>query len=108
MARLFTCKESPLTHFLAGELLHREGAWEMSNQHLKQAVALNENATSRLPQLMILEATRLTGLNAYRFADYATAENAFTAIAKDETLPLGTVLNARTWIRRCQWSAKTQ
>ena len=107
MARLFTCKESPLTHFLAGELLHREGAWKMSNQHLKQAFALNENTTSRFPQLM-LEATRLTGLNAYRFADYATAENAFTAIAKDETLPLGTVLNARTWIRRCQWSARTQ
>ena len=107
MARLFACKESPLTHFLAGELLHREGAWEMSNQHLKQAVALNENATSRFPQLM-LEATRLIGLNAYRLADYATAENAFSAIAEDETLPLGTVLNAQTWIRRCQWSAGTQ
>ena len=107
MARLFACKESPLTHFLAGELLHREGAWEMSNQRLKQAVALNENATSRFPQLM-LEATRLIGLNAYRLADYATAENAFSAIAEDETLPLGTVLNAQTWIRRCQWRARTQ
>ena len=107
IARLFACKESALTHFLAGELLHREGAWEMSNQHLKQAVELGENTISRFPQLM-LEATRLTGLNAYRFADYATAENAFSAIAKDETLPLGTVLNAQTWIRRCQWRAKTQ
>ena len=107
IARLFACKESPLTHFLAGELLHREGAWEMSNQRLKQAVALNENTTSRFPQLM-LEATRLIGLNAYRLGDYATAENAFSAIAEDETLPLGTVLNAQTWVRRCQWSAGTQ
>ncbi len=107
MARLSACKASFLTHFLAGELLHREGAWEMSNQHLKQAVALNENTTSRFPQLM-LEATRLIGLNAYRLGDYATAENAFSAIAEDETLPLGTVLNAQTWIRRCQWSAGTQ
>ncbi len=107
MARLSTRKESPLAHFLAGELLHREGAWEMSNQHLKQAVDIGENLTARSPQLL-LETRRLTGLNAYRLADYETAENAFSVIAKDATLPLGTVLNAQTWIRRCQWARQNQ
>lgn len=107
MARLLAYEENPLAHFLAGELLHREGAWEMSNHHLKQAVDIGKNLTTRFPELL-LAASKLTGLNAYRLADYETAETAFSAIAKNETLPLGTVLNARTWIRRCRWARQQE
>ena len=107
MARLLAYEENPLAHFLAGELLHSEGAWEMSNHHLKQAVDIGKNLTTRFPELL-LAASKLTGLNAYRLADYETAETAFSAIAKNETLPLGTVLNARTWIRRCRWARQQE
>ena len=34
-----------LAYLLASELLHREGAWQSSNQYLRRAVALLEKDT---------------------------------------------------------------
>ena len=124
MAYLLMCMQTEpdmwLAHLLAGELLHGEGARQSSNQYLHQAVVLLEKAqasdkgfpgTPSLVQLtpqqhqnLALEAWRTMGINAYHQRDYVNATEAFSRIAEDETLPLGTTLKAEEWKQRCQWA----
>ena len=90
-----------LPYFLTGELLHREKAWQISNEYFHQALKL------LIPQQhgkLILEAQRLIGINAYQQKDYETAQNAFRLIAENTALSLGEVLSAQNWIQRCQWA----
>lgn len=109
-----------LAYLLAGELLHGEGAWQGSNRYLRQAVVRLEKArtadkevheTPSLGQLtpqqhqnLVLEAWRKMGINAYHQKDYVNATAAFSVIAEDVTLPLGTTLKAEEWKQRCQWA----
>ncbi len=105
MAHLSICMQAApnrwLAYFLAGELLHKEGAWEVSNQYLRQAMNL---LIPQQHEKLVLEAQRLIGINAYRQKDYETAQNAFRSIAENTALPLGVVLSAKDWIQRCQWA----
>ena len=123
MAYLLMCMQTEpdmwLAHLLAGELLHGEGARQSSNQYLHQAVVLLEKAqasdkgfpgtpsvqlTPQQHQYLALEAWRTMGINAYHQRDYVNATEAFSRIAEDETLPLGTTLKAEEWKQRCQWA----
>ncbi len=125
MAYLTMCMQTEpdmwLAYLLAGELLHREGAWQSSNQYLRRAVArLQEEArisdkgfheASSLAQLtpqqhqsLVLDAWRTMGINGYHQRDYVNATAAFSVIAEDGTLPLGTTLKAKEWKQRCQWA----
>ena len=124
MAYLSTCIQAEpdmwLAYLLASELLHREGAWQSSNQYLRRAVALLEKIhvsgeispkTPSLGQLtpqqyqsLVLDARRTIGINAYHQKDYEAAQNAFRSIADNAALPLGVVLSAKDWIQRCQWA----
>jgi len=113
---LQTAPESWLPYFLTGELLRREKAWQLSNQYLHSAVTqLERLATSaeapsplQLTQQqygdLALEGRRLIGINAYHQQDFETAISAFSAIAKNEALPPGTLLKAEEWQQRCQWA----
>ena len=105
MAYLSTCLQAApnrwLAYFLAGELLHKEGAWQVSNQYLRHAMDL---LIPKEYEKLALEARRLIGINAYRQKDYATAQNAFRSITEAAALPLGVVLSAKDWIQRCQWA----
>ena len=119
MASLSTCIQAEpdmwLAYLLAGELLQREKAWRSSNQYYVRAVPLLEklevsaevslpmHLTSRQYRDLALETRRLIGINAYHAKDYETAISIFSAIAKDEALPLGTTLKAEEWKQRCQW-----
>lgn len=94
--------EGGLAYLLAGELLHKEGAWQLSTEYLRQAVA----ASKRVAPQLALEARRLIGINAYHQEAYEIAEDMFSTIAADAALPLGTVLSAQEWIQRCQWARK--
>ena len=92
-----------LAYFLAGELLHKEKAWELSAQYLHHAIDLSgEKETETKLSQIVLESRRLLGINAFRLKDYNNAEKVFSAIAADETLSLGTKLSAQDWIQRCQ------
>ena len=120
MAALSICLQAEpdtwLAVLLAGELLHREKAWQLSNQYLHSAVtqleklAVSDETLSPIPLTqqqykdLALEGRRLIGINAYHQQDYETAINAFSAIAKNEALPLGTILKAEEWQQRCQWA----
>ena len=120
MAHLSTCiqmePDAWLAYLLAGELLHRENAWQISNQYLHSAVGHLEkfviSATLSSPMQLTqqqyrdlaLEGRRLIGINAYYQQDYETAINVFSAIGKNEALPLGTILKAEEWQQRCQWA----
>ncbi len=120
MAALSICLQAEqgtwLAALLAGELLHREEAWQLSNQYLHGAVtqleklAVSDETASPLPLTkqqykdLALEGRRLIGINAYHQQDYETAINAFSVIAKNEALPLGTLLKAEEWQQRCQWA----
>ena len=120
MAYLSMCMQMEpdmwLAYLLAGELLHRESAWQSSNQYLHRAVALLEESriSDEAPSLaqmapqqyqsLILDVRRTIGINAYHQKDYETAIVVFEMIAKDETLPLGTTLKAEEWKQRCQWA----
>ncbi|MCY4568485.1 MAG: hypothetical protein OXD49_09295 [Candidatus Poribacteria bacterium] len=124
MAYLLMCMQTEpdmwLAHLLAGELLHGEGARQSSNQYLHQAVVLLEKAqasdkgfpgtpllvqlTPQQHQNLALEAWRTMGINAYHQRDYVNATEAFSRIAEDEILPLGTTLKAEEWKQRCQWA----
>ena len=120
MAALSICIQAEpdiwLASLLAGELLHREKAWQLSNQYLHSAVtqleklAVSAEASTPTPltqqqyQDLALEGRRLIGINAYHQQDYETALNAFSAIAKNEALPLGTILKAEEWQQRCRWA----
>lgn len=125
MAYLTMCIQTEpdmwLAYLLAGELLHGEGAWQSSNQYLRRAVArLQEEVrisdegfheASSLAQLtpqqhqnLVLDAWRTMGINGYHQRDYANATAAFSVIAEDVTLPLGTILKAKEWKQRCQWT----
>ena len=126
MAYLSTCIQTEpdmwLAYFLASDLLHREGAWQSSNQYLRRAVALLERTqvsgeispgTPALVQLkpqqyqsLMLDARRTIGINAYHQKDYEAAQNAFRSIAEDTALPLGVILSAKDWIQRCQWAQR--
>ena len=119
MASLSTCIQSEpdmwLAYLLAGELLQREKAWQSSNQYYVRAVPLLEklavsaeaslpmHLTSQQYRDLALETRRLIGINAYHAKDYETAISIFSAIAKDEALPLGTTLKMEEWKQRCQW-----
>lgn len=124
MAYLSMCMQTApdmwLAYLLAGELLHREGARQSSNQYLRQAVVRLEKVqtsdkefheTPSLGQLtpqqhqnLVLEAWRTMGINAYHQRDYVNAIGTFSLIAEDVTLPLGTTLKAEEWKQRCQWA----
>ena len=126
MAYLSRCIQTEpdmwLAYLLAGELLHAEGAWHSSNQYLRRAVTRLQAAetqpsdkdfhgapsgrllTPRQHQILVLAAWRTMGINAYHQRDYVTATAAFSKIAEDVTLPLGTALKAEEWKQRCQWA----
>ena len=120
MAALSICLQAEpdiwLAALLAGELLHREEAWQLSNQYLHSAVtqleklAVSDETASPMPltqqqyQDLALEGRRLIGINAYHQQDYETAVDAFSAIAKNKALPLGTILKAEEWQQRCHWA----
>ena len=126
MAYLSTCIQTEpdmwLAYFLASDLLHREGAWQSSNQYLRRAVALLEKTqvsgeispeipvlvqlTPQQYQSLMLDARRTIGINAYHQKDYKAAQNAFRSIAEDTALPLGVILSAKDWIQRCQWAQR--
>ena len=105
MALLSVCvpaaPDSWLPYFVAGELLHKEKAWQISNEYLHKAVRL---MIAQQHGKLMLEAQRLIGINAYEQKDYAAAQNAFQSIAENTALPLGEVLSAQDWIQRCQWA----
>ena len=121
MAYLFVCQQAVpdewLAYFLAAELLHKEEAWDISNRYLQHAVVIGRKELEMIAPQLLVEAQRLTGINAYRLAfqaseasvtqRYKVSKKAFLEIAMKETLPLGTVMQAQTWIRRCQWAEKT-
>ena len=101
-----TAPESWLPYFLAGELLQKEKAWQISNEYLHQAL---ERLMPQQHGKLILEVRRLIGINAYQQKDYETAQTAFRSIAENTVLPLGIVLSAENWIQRCQWAqSRTQ
>ncbi len=120
MAALSICLQAEpdawLASLLAGELLHREKAWQLSNQYLHSAVtqleklSVSDETLSPMPLTqqqykdLALEGRRLIGINAYHQHDYETAIKAFSAIGKNEALPLGTILKAEEWQQRCQWA----
>jgi hypothetical protein len=91
--------DSWLAYFLAGELLHKEKAWELSSQYFTHAIALRQT----VPPQIALKSRWLLGLNAFYKKDFAIAENIFTSIAADQTQPMGTQLSAQDWVERCQW-----
>ena len=78
-------RTSWLAALLAGELLHREEAWQLSNQYLHSAVkqleklAVSDETASPMPLTqqqykdLALEGRRLIGINAYHQQDYETA-----------------------------------
>ena len=124
MAHLSTCIQTApdmwLAYLLASELLHKEEAWRSSNQYLHRAVTLLEEhqisakISSEMPSLLqltpkqykslILNTRKTIGINAYRQKDYQTAQNAFRSIADNTALPLGVLLSAEDWLRRCRWA----
>ncbi len=110
-----TAPDMWLAYLLAGELLHREEAWQSSNRYFQRAAALleKENSpetparfqlTSQQYQSLALEIQTTIGINAYHQKDYDTAIEEFSAIAKNEALPLGTTLKAGRWQQRCHWA----
>ncbi len=110
MALLSVCMQAApkswLPYFLTGELLHKEKAWQISNEYFHQALKL---LIPREHGKLMLEVERLIGINAYQQKDYETAQNAFRSIAENTALPLGKVLSAQDWIQRCQWAqSRTQ
>ena len=99
--------EEGLAYLLAGELLHKEGAWQLSTKYLRQAVTVGKTEMlKRIAPQLALEARRLIGINSYHQEAYEIAEDVFSAIAADTALPLGTVLSAQEWIQRCRWARK--
>ena len=120
MASLAIClqvePDNWLASLLAGELLRREEAWQLSNQYLQRAVtqleklSVSDATLSPMPltqqqyKVLALEGRRLIGINAYHQHDYETAINVFSAIAKNEALPLGTLLKSEEWQQRCRWA----
>ena len=109
-----------LSYFLAGELLQKEKAWQVSNQYFERAAALlkkieiaNEDSlktpasiqlTREQYQRLVLEIEETIATNAYHQQDYETAIKVFSTIAKNEALSLGTTLKAEEWRLRCQWA----
>ncbi len=96
-----------LAYFLAGELLHKEKAWELSTQYLHHALDLSRKKDKEIiPPQLALKSRWLLGINAFRQKDYKIAEKMFSAIATNQTLSLGTKLSAQDWIQRCQHARK--
>lgn len=89
-----------LAHFLVGELLHKEKAWELSTQYLTHAIALRRT----IPPQIELKSRWLLGLNAFYRKDFAIAKNTFSSIATNQAQPMGIQLSARYWMERCQWT----
>ena len=124
MAHLSLCiRTAPdmwLAYLLAGEILHKEEAWQGSNRYYQRAAVLLERpeiedaGSPKIPtylqltpqqyQSLMLDVQRTIGINAYHQKDYETAAKVFSAIAKNEALPLGTTLKADEWRQRCQWA----
>ena len=120
MAYLSICMQAEpdvwLPYLLAGELLHKEGAWGSSNRDLRRALALLEKSeiSSKIPsavqltsqqyQSLVLDIQRTMGINAYHQKDYEAAIKIFSLITENETLPLGTTLKAKEWKQRCRWA----
>ena len=110
MAYLSICMQRDpdgwLAPLLAGELLHREQAWWSSTRYLQQAIPRLESAGQLTPEQrgsLIVGARRMVGINAYHERDYAHGADVFSRIAADGAVPLGTVLEAEAWLRRCRW-----
>ena len=99
--------ESWLAYFLTGEMLHKEGAWDLSAQYLNKAIELHqESAEVRIPPQMFLKTRWLLGLNAFFLDEFVTAINVFSGIANDDSLTIGTKLSAQYWVQRCQWTMR--
>ena len=97
-----------LAYYLAGEILHIEGAWEISSQYIHHAIDLGfDTENKKMPKQLYMKARRILGHNTYRQKDYKIAERIFDSIAADESLSLGEVLSAKDWVQRCQWSKKS-
>ncbi|MCY4402361.1 MAG: tetratricopeptide repeat protein [Candidatus Poribacteria bacterium] len=93
-----------LAYYLVGELLHKEGAWDMSSQYIHHSIDLGIGKdVQKMPNLLFQKARMLLGLNAYHKKDYTIAERIFDAIAADQSLSLGEVISAKDWAERCQW-----
>ena len=94
-----------LAYYLAGELLHKERAWELSTQYLNHAIGMNQKQEREtIPPQFTLKSRWLLGKNAFRLKDYTIAEKRFSEIASDQTLSLGTIRSAEVWGQRCQWA----
>lgn len=116
MAHLSLCiRTAPdmwLAYLLAGELLHKEQAWQSSNKYYQRAAALLKRSEIEDEGLLTpeqylnlaLDVQRTIGINAYHQKDYETAAKVFSAIAKNEALPFGTTLKADEWRQRGQWA----
>ena len=124
MAYLSMCIQTApdmwLAYLLAGELLYKESAWQSSNRYFQRVAALLEKSetedegspitpdplqlTSQQYQRLVLGVQRTIGINAYHQKNYQSAAKVFSAIAKNEALPLGTTLKADEWQERCQWA----
>ena len=116
MAHLSLCiRTTPdmwLAYLLAGELLHKEQAWQSSNRYYQRVAALLERSkiedegllTPEQHLNLALDVQRTIGINAYHQKDYETAAKVFSAIAKNEALPFGITLKADEWRQRCQWA----
>ena len=86
-------------YYLIGRQLHFDQAYASSNHYLLKAVAFGLSH-----QLLLLENTRLIGVNSYRLGQYDQAIEKFHRIAADNTLPLGVIHSAEDWIERCEWA----
>ncbi len=124
MAYLSMCMQTApdmwLAYLLAGELLHREEVWQHSSRYFQRAAALleksgigNENLaeppasfqlTPEQYESLVLDIQRTIGINAYHQKNYERGIKVFSAIAKNEALPLGTTLSADRWWQRCRWA----
>ena len=94
-----------LAYFLAGEMLHKEKAWELSSQYLNKVIELHQESREvRIPPQMFLNTHWLLGLNAFQYDEFVTAIKIFSAIANDDSLAIGTKLSAQYWVQRCQWT----
>ncbi len=94
-----------LAYFLVGELLHKEKTWELSTQYLHHAITLRQKEERQtIPPQIALKSRLLLGMNAFYMKDYKIAEAMFSAVATDQTQPMGTKLSAQDWVQRCQWT----
>lgn len=90
-----------LAHYLIGRQLHLNQEYAASNDYLVKAAAFG------LPhRVMKIENTRLFAINLYHLRQYDSAISQFRRLAEDDDLSLGSNLNAKDWIERCEWEKR--